>query len=262
VHTTQDPTLPHVVAQLINPDAGDDAASVSQLREDGRDVAHALRRLVRGDLAGLFDGPSTTRIDPDLPLVSLDLSRVAGSDTLLALVMSCASAWMEAALADPAGGQRWIVYDEAWRLMRQPALIRRMQTQWKLSRAYGIANLAILHRLTDLAAVGDKGSETRALAHGLLADCSTRITYRQETDQTPAAGALLGLTSTEQAILTDLGVGEGLWKIGTLSGRVQHQLHPAEHDLYDTTSRMRLKDHGLTASPAEFSGTRRVGPRD
>ena len=52
----------------------------------------------------------------------------------------------------------------------------------------------------------------RALATGLLADCSTRIVYRQETDQLGPTSALLGLTSTEKAILTDLAVGEGLWR--------------------------------------------------
>lgn len=81
--------------------------------------------------------------------------------------MTCASAWMESALASPDGGQRWVIYDEAWRLVRQPALLGRMQSQWKLSRGLGIANLMIIHRLSDLDAVGDSGSEARALAHGL-----------------------------------------------------------------------------------------------
>ena len=100
-------------------------------------MAHALGRLVYGDLAGLFDGPSTTSLDPALPMVSLDLSAVSGSETLLGLVMTCASTWMEATLADPAGGQRLVVYDEAWRLMAQPSLLARMQAQWKLSRRLG-----------------------------------------------------------------------------------------------------------------------------
>ena len=99
------PTLPRVVDHLLDPatDVGHEYGSTAaQLREDGRHTAHALRRLVHGDLAGLFDGPSTVRIDPAAPLVSLDLSRIDGSDTLLALVMTCASTWMEAALLDNA----------------------------------------------------------------------------------------------------------------------------------------------------------------
>ncbi|TAM87045.1 MAG: ATP-binding protein, partial [Jatrophihabitans sp.] len=88
------PTLPHVVSALFDPAAAVDGSTVAQLVADGRQVAHALNRLVRGDLSGLFDGPSTTRFDTSLPMVSLDLSRIQGSDQLIALVMTCASAWM------------------------------------------------------------------------------------------------------------------------------------------------------------------------
>jgi hypothetical protein len=230
------PTLPAVVDLLLDPAPARDAA---RLRRDGRDPGHALRRLVHGDLAGLFDGPSTTTVDPAAPLVTLDLSRVTGNDVLLAHVTTCASTWMEAAVTDPGSGHRWVVYDEAWRTMRHPALVRRMQSQWKLSRAYGIANLMIIHRLSDLDAVGDHGSQTRALAAGLLADCSTRIVYRQETDQLVTSAAALGLTDTERDLLPRLGVGQGLWRIRDRAFLVQHQLTTGEHDVFDTTARMR-----------------------
>ena len=38
----------------------------------------------------------------------------------LRLALACASSWMEAAVTDPAGGKRLIVYDEGWRVMRDP----------------------------------------------------------------------------------------------------------------------------------------------
>jgi hypothetical protein len=234
---TAEPTLPLVVDQLLDPP---DGGADTQLRLDGRDLAHALRRLVHGDLAGLFDGPSTTAVDAGAPMVSVDLSGVGGNDLLLSLVMACASAWMEAALSDADGGHRWVVYDEAWRVLRHPALVRRMQAQWKLSRAYGIANLMVLHRLSDLDAVGDQRSEARALAAGLLADCSTRITYRQESDQLDVAAATLGLTATERDLLPTLGVGQGLWRVRERAFLVQHQLTAGEHAVFDTTRRMRM----------------------
>ena len=231
------PTLPAVVEQLLTP-TGSARAEAMQLAADGRDTGHALRRMVHGDLAGLFDGESTTGFDPSAPMVSLDLSRVSGNDTLLSLVMTCASAWMEAALLDPDGGRRWVVYDEAWRVMRHSALIRRMQSQWKLSRAYGIANLMVIHRLSDLDAVGDQRSEARALAQGLLADCSTRIVYRQESDQLVGSAAILGLTETERDLLPGLGIGQGLWRVRDRSFIVQHQMTPGELAAFDTTARM------------------------
>lgn len=227
------PILPMVVDRLFNP-SGDDG----RLSEDGRLVAHALRRLVSGDLQGLFDGPSTVAFDPSLPMISLDLSRVAENTALLSVLMTCASAWMESALLDPAGGQRWMIYDEAWRLMSHPALLRRMDAQWRLARHFGLANMLIFHKLSDLDTVGDLGSANRALATSLLANAETRVIYRQESDQLGITAHTLGLTGTEQKLLPALSTGQGLWRIKDRSFVVQHQMHAAELSLFDTTARM------------------------
>ncbi|MCM3513827.1 ATP-binding protein [Nocardioides sp. P86] len=236
VRSTDVPVLPMVVDRLLAPDGATDTDG--RLAEDGRLAGHALRRLVAGDLAGLFDGPSTVRFDPTLPMISLDLSRVTENATLISVLMTCASAWMESALLDPDGGQRWVVYDEAWRLMSHPALLRRMDAHWRLARHYGIANMLIFHKLSDLDNVGDQGSAMRALASSLLANAETRVVYRQESDQLGTTAAALGLTGTEQSLLPTLGTGQGLWRIKHRSFVVQHQLHPAELELFDTTGRM------------------------
>lgn len=230
------PILPMVVDRILAPDRTDD--DDGRLGEDGRLVGHALRRLVAGDLAGLFDGPSTVRFDPSLPMLSLDLSRVVENSTLISVLMTCSSAWMESALLDPNGGQRWVVYDEAWRLMSHPSLLRRMDAHWRLARHYGLANLLIFHKLSDLETVGDQGSAMRALASSLLANAETRIIYRQESDQLGATAQALGLTGTERKLLPSLGTGQGLWRIKESSYVVQHQLHPAELQAFDTRSRM------------------------
>jgi hypothetical protein len=249
-HTT--PTARHVVGALVDPDpmlATRDATSAGQRAADGRDLAYALRRLVRGDLAGLFDGPSTHILDAAAPMVVLDLSALGSDETALAVAMTCASSWLEAALvsspvASATGGQRWVIYDEAWRLLRSLPLIRRMQAQWKLSRAYGIANLLVLHRLSDLDAVGSVGSEARAIADGLLADCSTRVIYRQESDQLGATAASLGLTATERDLLPALPRGTGLWKFSGQSHVVRHRLHVDELAVFDTDAAMRTPASG------------------
>jgi hypothetical protein len=234
VNAVGTPTLPLVVERILVPDPTAD----SRLAEDGRHLGHALRRLVAGDLAGLFDGPSTVTFDPTAPMISLDLSRVADNATLTSVLMTCASAWMETALLDPNGGPRWVIYDEAWRLMAHPALLRRMDAQWRLARHYGIANMLIFHKLSDLDTVADRGTAAHALAASLLANAETRIIYRQGTDQLGTTGTALGLTGTEQQLLPTLGTGQGLWKIQGRSFVVQHQLHSDEHALFDTTARM------------------------
>ena len=251
VRSAEVPVLPMVVDRLLAPDKSDDPDG--RLAEDGRLAGHALRRLVAGDLAGLFDGPSTVRFDPTLPMISLDLSRVAENTTLVAVLMTCASAWMESALLDPNGGQRWVVYDEAWRLMSHPALLRRMDAHWRLGRHYGIANMLIFHKLSDLDNVGDQGSAMRALASSLLANAETRVVYRQESDQLGSTASALGLTGTEQSLLPTLGTGQGLWRIKNRSFVVQHQLHPAELELFDTGSRARgeLESHLSSETPGD-----------
>ncbi|MHC5907750.1 ATP-binding protein [Streptomyces sp. S6] len=254
-HTVLDVALDLVVADAAYggrvPLLGDIAAALStphrleqalggNVPAGADDLAHALRRLVHGDLSGMFDAPSTVVFDPATPMLTIDLSRLggAGDDTALVLAMTCASAWMEAALADPSGGRRWVIYDEAWRVMRHVGLLERMQAQWKLSRGLGIANLMIIHRLSDLLSAGDAGSRGRVLAEGLLADCSTRIIYRQEPDQLAAAASLLGLTGVETQAVSALTKGRGLWKVAGRSFITQHLLHPAERRLFDTDARM------------------------
>lgn len=227
------PILPMVVDRILTPSDDRDG----RLTEDGRIVGHALRRLVAGDLAGLFDGPSTVQFDPTLPMMSLDLSRVTENSTLISALMTCCSAWMESALLDPAGGQRWVIYDEAWRLMSHPSLLKRMDAHWRLARHYGIANALIFHKLTDLENVGDAGSAMRSLANSLLANAETRVIYRQESDQLGVTAKTLGLTTTERKLLPSLGVGQGLWRIKERSFVVQQQLHPAELELFDTSAR-------------------------
>ncbi|MEI2672355.1 MAG: hypothetical protein V9G13_14865 [Marmoricola sp.] len=108
-------------------------------------------------------------------MISLDLSRVTENATLISVLMTCASAWMESALLDPNGGQRWVVYDEAWRLMSHPALLRRMDAHWRLARHYGIANMLDLPQAHPTSTTSVTPAQPmRALASSLLANAETR----------------------------------------------------------------------------------------
>src|SRR5690625_6659842 len=125
--------------------------------------------------------------------------------------------------------------------MSHPALLKRMDAHWRLARHYGIANMLVFHKLTDLDNVGDQGSAMRALASSLLANAETRIIYRQESDQLGITAQTLALTGTEQKLLPGLGTGQGLWRIKDRSFVIQHQLHPAEPDAFDTATRIITK---------------------
>ncbi len=132
------PTVPMVVESLLAP--SEDAAldlrtGRRDLLEDGRDVALELRRLVHGDLCGMFDGPTTAGLDLSAPLVVLDLSALYSS-AALGVLMACATAWLQAALARAAAAARvdgvpggasgvadrnrgrfFLVVDEAWAIL-------------------------------------------------------------------------------------------------------------------------------------------------
>ena len=233
--------LPHVVDALLRPKpaaAEQVATDPDELAQAGRQVALELRRLVQGDLAGMFDGPTTEGLDLDAPLVVLDLSALYGSDAL-GLLMLCATAWLHASLQQPGTDRRTIVViDEAWAILRHLEIARWLQASWKLSRQYGVANVAVLHRLSDLEAAGAQHSEQVALAHGLLADSETRVIYGQSPAETDRARQLLGLTDVEADLLPELGRGVALWRVANRAFLVHHQLGPAEKPIVDTDARM------------------------
>jgi hypothetical protein len=244
------PTVPSVVEALLSPTAESAASLRTELRElleDGRDVALELRRLVHGDLAGMFDGPTTTGLDLSAPLVVLDLSALYTS-AALGILMACATAWLQAALArttSAAGGsartsgQVFLVVDESWAILSNLGVARWLQSSWKLSRALGVSNVAVLHRVSDLHSVGASDSEQVALAQGLLADSETRVIYAQSPGELTVACDLLSLSATEAELLPQLRRGVALWKVGQASFLVQHRLSQMERVLVNTDAAMR-----------------------
>jgi hypothetical protein len=238
------PTLPLVVEALLEPSASagaDIRASAQVLAKAGHDVALELRRLCEGDLKGMFDGPTTVDVDWDGPLVTVDFSQLLDDDGL-GILMACASAWIQAAVMRPGAGARWLVLDEAWRLLGHLGTARWLRASLKLARQYGVANVLVMHRLSDLLAAGDAGSEQVALAKGLLSDTETRIVYAQPDGELAATAELLGLGDTERATLGSLPRGVGLWKVGPTSHVVAHHLGAAEAAVVDT-------DTGMNQSP-------------
>jgi hypothetical protein len=234
------PTLPQVVDALLEPTAeaaGALRTTRGELVEDGRDVALELRRLVHGDLRGMFDGPTTGGLRLDGPLVVLDLSAVYHSPAL-GVLMACAAAWLQSAVEARHRNRILLVVDEAWAILGNLGVARWLQSSWKLSRALGVANIAVLHRLSDLGSVGAAGSEQVGLAEGLLADSESRVVYAQSPGEVARAGELLGLTVTEADLVTTLHRGTALWKVGRRSFLVEHRLGPGERWLVDTDRAM------------------------
>jgi hypothetical protein len=193
----------------------------------------------------MFDAPTTPGLDLSAPLVVLDLSALYSS-AALGVLMACATAWLQAALARTAGaagnadgrGRFYLVVDEAWAILSNLGVARWLQSSWKLSRAFGVSNIAVLHRVSDLRSVGASDSEQVALAQGLLADSETRVVYAQSAGELEAARELLSLSATESELLPQLRRGIALWKVGQRSFLVQHRLSAIERAIVDTDAAM------------------------
>lgn len=234
------PTIPDIVEWLLDPQE-DAAARVGttpdEIAHNVRDVALELRRMCHGDLKGMFDGHTNITVDWDGPLVVIDLSAVFASSAL-GLLMTCATAWMQSAIVRPNAGRRFIVVDEAWAVLNNVGVARWLQQSYKLSRAFGISNVAVMHRVSDLQASGAAGSEAYSLARGLLSDTETRVVYGQPHSEVELAQEMLGLNESEASLLPQLGRGQALWKVGMRSFLVEHILGQQEKLIVDTDARM------------------------
>src|SRR3954453_11488571 len=242
-----EPTLPHVVDVLLRPtDAMAErlATSVPKPAQAIRQAALGLQRLCEGDLRGMFDGPTTAGLDLDARFVCLDLSAVYDSSALGNL-MTCAAACLRTMVDEQReasdASKLPVVVDESWRIFSNLGIGEWLQDSFKPSRAYGIQNIVVMHRLSDLRAAGAEGSREARLAEGLLADAETRVIYAQPTDELERTRELLGLTETEVELLPTLRRGEALWKVGRRSFLVYPRLSSFERELVDTDARMALR---------------------
>jgi hypothetical protein len=246
----REPTLPDVVEVLLHPReamvAGVSATSAEDLAVACRQAALALQRLCVGDLRGMFDGKTSPGLDFQAPLVVLDLSAVR-DHAAVGILVTCAGAFLQGMLAERKRAaeeegakerQVILVVEEGWRLTGHVGAAEWMRENWKLCRGWGIQNIIVVHRLSDLGASGDEGSREARIADGLLSDADTKVIYRQAPDQVPALRSRLGMSATEAEIATDLRAGEAVWMVGRRSFLVSHRVSAAERRLVYTGWRM------------------------
>lgn len=241
-------SLPTVVDALLHPHpAALETLGIapSVLLRATRGLALGLRALCTGPGRGVLDGPPTGTLDLTAPLVVIDLSALG--DEILPIVMACTAAWLQAAWSASPDVQRIVVLDEAWRVLASQPTARWLQRAWKLARAHGVQMVAVLHRVSDLLAAGDAGSEHVQLAQGLLEDSETRVVFRQPPGEIVTLTDLLGVSSAERSIIGELPRGVALWKVGRRSFLVEHRLSSAEHLIVDTDTQRRRPPAG--ASP-------------
>jgi type IV secretory pathway VirB4 component len=233
-------TLREVCAEIAEP--ADELVAMSrfsplELTRATSSVTFALDKLCNRTLRGMFDGPTTVRIDWDRgPGVLLDLSAVYSNQEALPLVMVAATHWLAGALRGRGDRQAIQVIDEAWAAIHHGA--EYFQSSLKLARAHGVATVLVVHRPSDLTAQSDDGTAASKIAAGLLSDIQTRVLLHQPPEQVDEAARLFDLSEREREWLGTLVQGRAIWKIGPRSALVQTILHPNERALFDTDAAM------------------------
>ena len=200
-----------------------------------RSLALVLRRFVEGDLAGLFDGDGPA-LSLEGDLVVLDLSTQWSGDSLAVAALSAAAAGANLARPDRPG---YLVLDEAWVLLGDPASLRWLRGSWKLARSRGISHVLVLHRFSDVGAAGDAGSATRESALGLLRECETTWLFRQGADEAREITSALSLHPHEARYLVALPRGAALVRYGPFRSVVRVRPDARDARFIDTDSAMR-----------------------
>jgi hypothetical protein len=72
-----------------------------------------------------------------------------------------------------------------------------------------VQNVLVVHRFSDLSAVGDEGSRLQQLAEGVVSETATRVVYRQAERDVQLTAEVLGLSDEEAGCGRTAGPGRG-----------------------------------------------------
>jgi hypothetical protein len=265
-HPGAGPTVPDVLRVIEQgPDelrAAARAAAEPAYRDRTSDLVFGLALLCQGQLAGVFDQPTSHPIDPAAPAVSVDISRVgAAGDTLLSAAMLCTWAYgfaavdATAALADAGLRPRTHylgVMDELWRALRgAPGLVEHADALTRLNRAKGMASVMVTHSLADLDALPTEAD--RAKARGFVDRAAITVLAGLPPAELDRVTRITPLTGPERDMIAGWaapdswqpgarhpGRGKYMVKTGQRLGiPVQLSLVGAEADLYDSDQAVR-----------------------
>jgi type IV secretory pathway VirB4 component len=236
------PTLRQVMDLLMRP-TDDMAAELHTTGEglaaDAKSVARGLHRLVEGDLAGMFDGTSTTTVAWSGPGIVIDLSAVLQSPAFSSILV-CAGAWLAQVVAAK-DRQRIIVVDECWKAIRDAGFVAWGEETQKLSRAYGVQFVTIVQRVSDLAAQADDGTATAKRAQGFVTEAETKVTFALSGGEARASRDVMDWTESEALLVPKLPRGRALWRVGEHGAIVQTILSPRDLAMCDSNQAMRSR---------------------
>lgn len=207
--------------------------SLDQLAKWGQEAAAELDRLIREDLAGLIDGPTSADISLTAGLTVFDISSLPEHGPAVPIVMAVVNAWMRAVLDRQDNPVRThFVIEEGWHIM-DGSFAKVTQRNQKISRGDSLANVTAMHHVSDV----PKNSPAVAI----LKEADTVVLYRQSTlDDAKRCVKLFNLPRHSVKTLMELPQGTALIKIGSEMKPVivSHIRSSFEVQLTDTDSAM------------------------
>ncbi|MFD5600795.1 hypothetical protein ACFWHR_12165 [Leucobacter sp. NPDC058333] len=212
-------------------------------RRDADDLRDGLRRLVHGDLGGMFDTDSSIELNPDSPYTVIDTFAIGQrGEQALSVTQAVTNAWVLNTISNKnAGRQYLLIREEGWADMRTKAALEAHRKQLKLSGEYGVAMILIVHEGGDFDAVGAEGSQERELAKTLLRGYANRISFWQNEETLDDAIERKMFTRAEAAAIGTLSRGQFLVKMKSGSYAVDGNPTSTEweKELFDTDRQMR-----------------------
>jgi len=253
--------IPQVWAELNNPThelvTECRYSSRQHLLDDTRAIRDALGALVYGHLRGLFDAPTTIRVDWRAPIQSLSLSRLDPlGDEAVGVALTCLNSWGRAMtqVAEP-GDLRIIIRDECWKQMRLGTdAVKSLDADLRLSRRDGCVQIVVAHKPSDMLTVGDAGSQAVAIAKDLMHLCATKVLLGQGDQIGDELSDLLGLTPMAERIVTDWATaakGRALWLAGSHVAKVQTVRTSIDVAVGDTNNAITAKSGEGETAPAD-----------
>lgn len=230
------PRLEHLLAECgkVHPEFADDSPAAQELvHQGGVAVRNMLSGLLSDELAGLFDGETSSHVRLADRLTVFDVSQLPDDGPAVSMVMAVANVWLLGVLRRRRGLRTNFIAEEGWDLVGGPGG-RVFRRNSKLARGLGLSNIAALHH------VADTPQDDPAIA--MLKEAQTVHLFRQDrAEDIDAVVRMYGLDPGSRGTLANLDNGHHLLKIGNRREiHVEHVRSRLERDLTNTDEAMNV----------------------
>jgi len=206
--------------------------TVNHLRQWGAEAGAELGRLVREDLKGLVDGPTSADVSLTAGLTVFDISALPDDGPAVPIVMAIISSWMRAVLDSQVQAVPTVsVVEEGWHLV-SGSFAKVTQANTKTSRGKAWSGVFAFHHLSDVPA--------DSAAISAIKEAGVVVMYRQDKlDDAQRVVELFNLPPATVQTLMTLPQGACLIKVGSQKPvLVTHLRSPWEAVLTDTDDAM------------------------